>query len=213
MSDLEKLIQLGLLDRDFMDISDLSLVNNESNTEKLHDNDNDDTKSYVPQQPQQPKPREFRTYQTHQHTDDVEETFEHEIQPQRQAFKTHLDNIIDTSDEEDHELSGDIYKYYREVQYHWLYSGLTKPGWWHYPKMDNDRLERKYKNGRAQTKIKVNGHDLIVDFNNMSQISGRSSRNILRIESLKDLYIKGIGGEPITRDQLLQLPAEENFLG
>lgn len=120
------------------------------------------------------------------------------------APRTYHD-VHDTSDEDDVN-DADKYSYYREVKYHWLFGGRSNPGWWHFPQKDNDRLEHKYQKGKSETKLNINGQILIVDFNNMTQRNGDAVRNILRVETLKDIYLKGIAGESVSKETLLNPP-------
>lgn len=120
--------------------------------------------------------------------------FSHIDRPNNRAYS---EDVIDTSDEEEMAEPTDKYQYYREVGYHWIYSGKSGPGWWHFSQADNERLERKYQSGKDRTKLEVSGQTMIVDFNDMTQRNGPACRNILRVETLKDIYLKGIAGSAV----------------
>jgi len=219
MSDLQALIDAGLLDKDFIDIGDSALAeaDNEAEDEDI-DVDLEEaeeaayaynnTPQHRPHVPAWTRHRQPQSASTLFNKRDTTETFEHKSVPERRRYgEVDVDDVVDTSDEEDEVTVDDRYRYYREVIYHWLYGGRGA-GWWHYSEKDNDRLERKYKSGKDRTKIEINGHTLIVDFNEMAQKSGSSSRNILRIETLKDIYLKGVNGDHITKDTILKNPNE-----
>ena len=198
MSSLDELVNCGLLDKDFLDIQNdgLSVIN--------EDNVNDDNVTQVPTLTYNDKtfthtPSSKRNPYI---TNDGEETFSHTPRLDRKPYVSDIDDVVDTSDEEEEEVGSDKYKYYKNVKYHWLYAGRRGPGWWHYSDKANERLERKYSSGKDRTKLKIEGNQLIIDFNDMTQRSGSSSRNILRITTLKDIFLRGIKGDYITKEEL-----------
>jgi hypothetical protein len=95
-------------------------------------------------------------------------------------------------------------KYYKTVQYHWLYSSPSY-GWWHYDKEDNDRLENAYNGGKSTCESIIGNQSFHFDFERMTQ-RGRShtTRQILRVTSLHDIALKGVAGSCIEKDDIIQ---------
>ena len=101
--------------------------------------------------------------------------------------------------------------YYNNSDFFWLYSGRSQ-GWWLYAENENEELEKQYKSGGRSCDLIISGRSYHFNFSDMTQSSGHSSRNILRIETLKDVALRGIAGTRIEKAKLCkpQLPDQSS---
>ena len=189
MSTIKDLIDMGILDADFAEVKGVVPDDPASNpSSPVSHNDSVWVGS---------RERE------HEHVFSHEPRFTHNNTYNRQ-HQSH-DDIDEPEDElfsSSDEVEDENYSYFKQVKYHWLYSSKSA-GWWHFDQKDNEKLERKYQSGRDVTKLVIGGNRFVINFSDMSQRLGSNSRNILRIETLKDIYLRGIGGAIITKDKLI----------
>lgn len=181
MSDLQDLIDAGILDKNFADelppIVDMPRVR------------------VTPS----PEPLDVNLLNTSvRHRGNSETGFEHARRPGVRAYTQPSVLSDDDSSSDDFDMD-----YFRNVNYHWLYSGNRSPGWWHYPQVENDKLERKYKAGKSHTHINVGTAKMVVDFNEMTQRHKDSFRNVIRLDTLNDVFLKGVAGRALTKQELM----------
>ena len=105
--------------------------------------------------------------------------------------------------------------YFATVSYHWLYSGRAH-GWYHYAQEENEALERAYRSFRDGTEgptcqLRIGtgadrSRQFDMNFAEMTQRSGGSVRNILRVSTdvLYDIALRGVAGDTkVTKEELL----------
>lgn len=197
MSDtIESLVSSGLLDKDFLDIPDCASNTTEA-TETTEDNDS-----------------HYEGYHCHNirksisqppkftHIPKTEHNLEDDILVVNMDYTNHNDNVSNDADQ---------YQYYRETSYHWLFSSKSA-GWWHFTQPFNDKLEQAYQSDESSIVMTIGGRKIIVDFTDMTQRCGGSSRNILRIETLKDINLRGIGSNTVSKTVVLRPPRNTSLV-
>lgn len=196
MSSIKDLIDMGILDPDFGDVK--GIVNVSSNHayqeikgESEHESE-PESDDYVPYRSSLNPPSPVSDQEN-------QPVFIHRNTYNRKKFNTEdLDDDFTSSSDE---VESDNFNYFKDVNYHWLYSS-NSTGWWHFDEKHNEKLERKYLSGKDRTKLLVQDKKILINFGDMTQRLGGRLRNIIRVESVKDIYLRGIGGSPVTKDKL-----------
>jgi len=188
MSSLEQLVQLGILDPDFLKL-DSGL-----------DSGSGSTGSVMPEQQSHDRGSERRgsdrRYLDHASSEPIVEYIAR-ASPAPTSSTAQMPNDLE---------------YYQNVKYHWLYSSPSY-GWWHFAKDGNEHLEQMYRNGQRQGSIQIGYNSFTVDFEHMMQKGGGKPRHILRSPTLGDILLKGVAGSRISKRDILTDSVDQSHFG
>jgi len=193
MSSLAKLVQLGILDPDFL---------------KLYtDASEEGSGSGSGSEPQPDPTPNHRRGPERRPLDRAELSSEPTVE-----YVTRPDSDLDSdSDSAQTQVPNDL-EYYQNVGYHWLYSSPTY-GWWHFAKDDNEKLEQMYRNGQKRGTIQIGHNSFTIDFEHMMQQGAGKPRHILRSPTLGDLLLKGVAGSRISKRDILADSVDQSHFG
>ena len=199
MSSIDQLVKSGILDPDFMALPIEPVT--------VSTIDDKRTVPYEPQNELAELKARMSILKTRQQNTKLDVTWHKPAPPSpppQPRLAPTIPHINDTANLADAD-------YYMQTPYHWLYSGRAH-GWWHYAKQENITLESKYNLGNGSNcDITINDRSYSFNFTEMTQRAGSTVRNILRVESLDHIALRGVAGSRIQKSDIV--PVKEVVKG